>query len=73
MAIEDEDDAQECPAAEITAIARRAEDFYRIDRRDASALLRHIQWQADEIERLKVRLDPYLDKTQGNPAAIPVH
>jgi hypothetical protein len=68
---ESEDEAQELPAAEIAAIARMAKEFNRINGKDALALLRHIQWQADQHELVKVRLDAYLDKTHGSPADAP--
>lgn len=72
MAI-DEDEPKELPAPEIAQIERLAKEFNRVDSTYVQALLLHAQWQADEIERLKVRLDPYLDRAHGSPATVPVH
>lgn len=72
MAI-DEDEPKELSAPEIAQIELWAKDFNRVDSTYVRALLLHVQWQADEIERIKVRLDPYLDEANGNPSAIPVH
>lgn len=72
MAI-DEDEPKELPAPEIAQIELWAKDCNHVDSTYVRALLLHVQWQADEIERIKVRLDPYLDEANGSPAAIPVH
>lgn len=66
-------DPEELPAPKIADIAQRAAQGKGIDSAAALALLRHILFQADEIERTKVRLDPYLDKAHGNPALISLH
>jgi len=58
----------ELSAMELLQIADRAADGNGIDSGRALALLRHIQWQADEIEKIRVRLDPYLDQAHGSPA-----
>lgn len=59
---------EELSAPEIRAVANRAAEGNGIDSGAALALLRHIQWQADENERIRVRLDPYLDQAHGSPA-----
>jgi hypothetical protein len=58
----------ELSATEILQIANHAAKGGGIDSGAALALLRHIQWQADEIEKIRVRLDSYLDQTHGSPA-----
>lgn len=64
---------KELSAPDLKAIAQRVADYGGIESSAAIALLRHIEWQADEIERTRVRLDSYLDKAHGSPAATPVH
>lgn len=59
-------------APDLQAIAKLAVEG-GLDIGSALALLRHVQWQDDEIERLRVRLDPYLDRVHGSPAEQPVH
>jgi hypothetical protein len=73
MATETEDEARELQVDDLYEIEGRARRFGSIDSKDALAILAHAQWQADEIERLKVRLDPYLDQAKGSPATVPVH
>ena len=58
----------ELSAPGLLQIASRAAEGNGIDSGAALALLRHIQWQADEIERIRVRLDPYLDQADESPA-----
>lgn len=70
---DDEEEPKELPAPEIAQIEIWAKEYDRVDSAHVRALLLHAQWQADEIERLKVRLDPYLDRAHGSPATVPVH
>lgn len=55
-------------AARIDAAAQKAAQGKGIDSGVALALLRHVLWQDEEMERLRVRLDPYLDRAHGSPA-----
>lgn len=64
---------EELSAPKIKEIAQRATRAEGIESGDALALVRHILWQADQIELTKVRLDPFLDKAHGNPALISLH
>jgi hypothetical protein len=58
----------EISAMELLQIAEHAAEGHGIDSGAALALLRHIQWQADELEKARVRLDSYLDQAHGSPA-----
>jgi len=64
---------EELPAPKIKQIAQRAAEAKGIDSADALALIRHLLWQDDQIELTRVRLDPFLDKANGNPALISLH
>ncbi len=64
---------EELPAPAIQELAQRAALGMSLSSTDAIGLIRHVLFQADQIEHVKVRLDPYLDEASGSPATVPVH
>lgn len=65
---------KELSKEQITTLARIAvnADSGGVSTAGVISLLRHILWQEDENEKIRVRLDPYLDQARGSPA-IPLH
>jgi hypothetical protein len=64
---------EKLPDGDLKRISEQASKGNGIDTGSAIKLIRHILWQDENVELVRVRLDHYLDTAHGNPALISLH